>query len=532
MPVHTHHTAHTLPPHLHIPCPQALCPRVLPILKDVLLQVHRLWSQRGEIVISPPVQVRDQLYGFWDVAARMPPSSLLPHATYARQPLPVGPWHLHTSAPHVPMLAVRAHTCPACSRPQIPGAVLVASGDGLHQPLKQAFCPDPTSSASLLTKSFHQRCRVLVPGDQVCRAVDDTASPWGHPCCPRSPTPCQPVPSLFRYLTPPQSSPVPRKLQALRVLGANLGGLQGQIDLLLIWIRVVDPDIVLFQELWNVSLLQDVLPPSYTMLPGSVEGQGRGLAIAWRHSLCAPGCRPEALRDARTDLVTLLQTRVYGPVLAGTVHFPPKQPARACHAVMRTWSALRQTLHPKYAIFQGDFNMSRAAGTPLEQALRPSGALAAFSPLLPPDCATNFCTVDGTPTATAIDHLLLHGACAHREHHLLPLCRTHVAVYAALHLQDARPDPFSWKLYRWRATEAAITRTLAIILSIAWGSLTHSHASPDQYLDIFHHYAQQMVRLREAPASLLDSLRLPPPPLLAIPATCCHRDPPCPSNRT
>ena len=104
-----------------------------------------------------------------------------------------------------------------------------------------------------------------------------------------------------------------------------------------------------------------------------------------------------------------------------SARLPPKLPDRARHGFMRAWATLRTTTKLRYALIQADMNMPRDSGTPLEQVLRPSGALASFTPLLPADCATNYTTTLAVPAATAIDHILLYGSWSSSTYALLPL---------------------------------------------------------------------------------------------------------------
>ena len=498
------------------PCPQCSStavylltpmPTVHVTIPDTLYSLHQ---QRGPILVSPPIQVRDHVVAFWEPATTLShhPSTTSLHQ-YRRQYAPDGPWVLRPDIP-APGPTVLASVCHTCSRPRIAQAVMAPPSMTAWIP--RAFCPDPEGSPPLLTRDAYKQGRVILPNGIVAQAINHTASPWGHPCTPSIPAPSLPPPYLLRTIPGTTFTPVSPALQTIRHVGANLGGIEGQVPLLRLWLHILSPDVVTFQEVWNFALLDEVLPSSMVVLCGSVSGQGRGLAIAWRRTLCLSGFDPAAARDTREDLAVALPTRQYGLVLAISAHLPPKLPDRARHAVMRAWSTLRTITNPRYALIQGDLNMPRDPGTPLEQALRPGGSLSAFSPALPRGTATNFIATLGVPAATCIDHLLVYGAWSDVQCSLLPLQHSHLAIVAELTPRDAKPDPFAWKRYRWRSTERDATRLLAVVLSIAWGSLAHTSASPNQFLDAFHHYAAQHARPRVTTRSLIDSLELPPPP--------------------
>ena len=190
--------------------------------------------------------------------------------------------------------------------------------------IPRAFCPDPKGSPPLLTRDAYKQGRVILPNGIVAQAINDTASPWGHPCTPSIPAPSLPPPYLLRTIPGTTFTPVSPALQTIRHVGANLGGIEGQVPLLRLWLHILSPDVVTFQEVCNFALLDEVLPSSMVVLCGSVSGQGRGLAIAWRRTLCLSGFDPAAARDTREDLAVALPTCQYGLVLAISAHLPPK----------------------------------------------------------------------------------------------------------------------------------------------------------------------------------------------------------------
>ena len=226
--------------------------------------------------------------------------------------------------------------------------------------------------------------------------------PWGHPCAPDLPAPSQPLPYILQVTQRTTFTPVSGNLQSVRHFEANLGGLAGQTSLLRMWLHILTPDVVTLQELWDFDGLEEVLPPYMTLLTGTVVGQGRGLAVAWRRTLCIPGFKAVPARDTREDLAVVLDTRQYGRLLVISTHMPPNLPDLSRHAIMRDWATLGKVTDPRYSLTQGDFNMSCDQGTPLEQALRPEGALAAYTPVLPRGTATHQPTSHTTPPANIL----------------------------------------------------------------------------------------------------------------------------------
>ena len=89
-----------------------------------------------------------------------------------------------------------------------------------------------------------------------------------------------------------------------------------------------DSDVLTLQELWDFDGLEDVLPPYMTSLTGTVIGQGRGLAVAWRRTLCIPGFKAVPAWDTREDLAVVLNTRQYGHLRVISTHMPLKLPDR------------------------------------------------------------------------------------------------------------------------------------------------------------------------------------------------------------
>ena len=459
-------------------------------------------------MLSVPVQVGTTVLTFWDQDSGVVPRTSSSRWMYRRHDRPDGPWILQPATPITPVM-LTASTCPTCSRPMLHTAVMPT--DAPLPPHPRAFCPYP-SRAAPTTREAYARCYTIPPGlQQSCPAVDDSALPWGHPCVPTDAQPTTGLPRIMSALAPTSFSPVGQDLRPLRLFGANVGGFESQLEIVRPWLLALSPDIVTLQEAWNPDHIPDALPPHMTYKAGHVSGQGTGLAIAWAPTLCPAGTDPAPLLDSRENFALLLPTRAYGDVLVNSAHLPPKLPDRARHGFMRAWATLRTTTKPRYALIQVDMNMLRDSGTPLEQALRPSGALASFTPLLPANCATNYTTTLGVPAATAIDHILMYGSWSSSTYALLPLWHSHLALFAEVTPTDAKPDPFAWKRYRWRSTDSQQIRSLATVVNVTWGYLNHTPASPDQYLDMFHHYARQYIpATARAPCSTSRTCPRPP----------------------
>ena len=100
------------------------------------------------------------------------------------------------------------------------------------------------------------------------------------------------LPRIMLALAPTSFSPVGQDLQPLRLFGANVGGLESQLQIVRLWLLALSPNIVTLQEVWNPDHIPDALPPHMTYKAGHVSGQGTGLAIAWARALCPTGTDP------------------------------------------------------------------------------------------------------------------------------------------------------------------------------------------------------------------------------------------------
>ena len=85
-----------------------------------------------------------------------------------------------------------------------------------------------------------------------------------------------------------------------------------------------------------------------------------------------------------------------------------------------------------------------------------------------PGTPTNYTTRRGNSTATAIDQVFIRGPLADHDGILLPAPNTHLALYVAFTPTTAKPDPFSWKRFRWRLASPGELLHATAVVSLVW----------------------------------------------------------------
>ena len=181
-------------------------------------------------------------------------------------------------------------------------------------------------------------------------------------------------------------------------------------------------------------------------------------------NLQQPQTAHQIVHDDRSMFGVTIQTRDHALFLLVNVHLQPKLSHAAQSSALRAVSALYDMVKPALAIVGRDFNMSMLVNSPRRCACGLNGRLRPFRPMLTPGTPTTYTTRRGHVTATAIDQVFIRGSLADHNGILLPAPKTHPALYMAFTPTTAKPDPYSWKRFRWRlATPEQLQPASAIV---------------------------------------------------------------------
>ena len=192
-------------------------------------------------------------------------------------------------------------------------------------------------------------------------------------------------------------------------------------------------------------------------------------------------------------IAALLPLWHVGRLLVLDVHLHPKIPYREWLQQVRRMEQLRRDLQPSYTYLAGDLNATDAPGTPLPASLSQSGPLRDYLRVLPPGTTTNHTLVKGTPRATAIDHVFIHGPVAEARHQLLSSRSSHAVIIVTVTLLTRSADAWAWRKFRWRRANPSDMDAMGAALDLVWGWLAFTPALPDDYVASHHELASQLI---------------------------------------
>ena len=283
--------------------------------------------------------------------------------------------------------------------------------------------------APLCVSSFH--------GLSIPSAVPVSPLPRAQPCTPTPPIILLPLPPVTGTLSPPSTADAdPLTPTTLSLLCDNSGGITAQVALARAWVEALNPDLVTWQQLWDLPAGLSSVPDHYEHHLSTATGPGTGFLPAWRRAalLNSP---PVLAYDGEHWIAFLVHLDTIGRVMVVNTHLHPHLSFSAWVAEAKHITHLHSQLRPDLSVVMGDFNNKGTAGTPHIAVLGTHGCVSCGHRLLPPGTTTNFTTVLGSARATSIDHVFLSCPVASLQHHHLPSRNTRTAHHdtATLHTQ-------------------------------------------------------------------------------------------------
>ena len=116
--------------------------------------------------------------------------------------------------------------------------------------------------------------------------VDVHATSSAPRCLPRLPKDLHLIPKFFEALPSPVPTGTGDELdEPIKIFAKNVGGIKAQSVAVATWLSVLQPDIVLLREAWDLQRGIDLLPPDLMHFRSTAEGRGTGFLSAWSRSL-------------------------------------------------------------------------------------------------------------------------------------------------------------------------------------------------------------------------------------------------------
>ena len=181
-------------------------------------------------------------------------------------------------------MVLSGRICHTCSRPTIP--TLVATFSTVPTPLEYAVCTSADPRFPCTTRELAQRSYLSIDGTSYKGPVDVHATCCTPRCTPELPGEMFADPAFFAALP----SPVPtgtseQPEEPIKIFDNNVGGIKAQAVAVATWLSVLQPDVVLLQEVWDMQRGIDLLPSSMMHFRSSAEGRATGFLTAWSRSL-------------------------------------------------------------------------------------------------------------------------------------------------------------------------------------------------------------------------------------------------------
>ena len=292
-----------------------------------------------------------------------------------------------------------------------------------------------------------QRSYLDIDGTSFKGAVDVHATCYAPRCTPSLPRDLFAIPTFFAALPSPiHMGTGDQPEEPIKVFANNVRGIKAQA--VAAWLSVLQPDIVLLQEVWDLQRGIDLPPSNLMHFRSSAEGRGTGLHHSMVQVPHGLDRGMQVLHDGdHWTAVHVRWLRIGRVVLVHVhLHLDLTWAQKADH--IKQWKAMRTAVKPNLMVLQGDLNVSDVPNSPLGVALGLRGALADMVRVLPPGTPTNFTTYLDEPRATSIDHAFTAGRVNSSAHQLLPTGSSHQALYITLRTSTPRSDPFYWKKFK------------------------------------------------------------------------------------
>jgi len=228
--------------------------------------------------------------------------------------------------------------CPKCDTPNYAGSFF------------HSYELDTSNSFSILAGRDSEVFQVHSPGSFF--EPTSTSSPQSY-SSPTSNTSRSTHPSASSKST---TSMIPDKLQNLRCLTVNCGGLKSKAPLLLTAVEYVNPDVIIGSESHLDESIKDaeVFPPGYTVYRKDRDKHGGGVFLAIKSCFTS-----SSLPDTETDSeivwasIALLNRKT---IIIGSYYRPPSKSKEELHSLQQSLIKLPKYADQKLIILAGDFN--------------------------------------------------------------------------------------------------------------------------------------------------------------------------------
>ena len=395
-----------------------------------------------------------------------------------------GTGFMPVSAPSTDRISLACPSlCTSCGRPVVNEVFCLSL---FHGVCVRALCICQPRGKTFALRSLANRSCVTVHGVSLGHVIPITSTAKAtctpvqemNTCSPDSGWSAQFQALVFQPSTSPQPGP-------MRVVSVNCGGTAANIAALLSVVLIHDPDVVAIQELWDVSLKDEVPLKAYVAIAGVVVGPGCGLCFLFHRRLFAPNdFKPsytQVLFDARSWLAVLVQHGTGEVVLYTNVHIDPEFNATQKEDVLIEIGAVFQKVRPTAGICLGDFNVPRTASNCIARQLAKGGALSHLKLDYLPGQFTNIVHSSTGVTKYEIDYILVSNHLSVEDFHVYPGVCTHGVLVADVGGLQGSLSSFQ-KRYKHRITTPEVRSSLACLVAVFWWWMSQISAPPDDWI--------------------------------------------------
>ena len=454
----------------------------LPVELCLLFGVLKIWAtevqrrflyklRQKDVAVSPPILHANHVLVFCTrLSEVVQGTSLIPRS-------PPGTIRLSLVCPSL---------CSTCARPVISETNCLSLPAGIWE---RALCVCPPRGHTFANRSLAHRSEVTFLGASLGKVVPITTVAKATCAQAVSAEVCLPIPGwcdMFQALI--FQLPTTAQAEPLRVLSINCGGTAANIAPLLGATLIHDPDVVALQELWDISLQDEVPLRAYVVVFGTITGPGCGLCFLFHRRIFVPGeftpkCI-QVLSDMRSWLSVLVHHGSGEVVLYTNVHMDPELNATQKEDVLTEIGAVQRKLRPTAAICMGDFNVPRSTTNCIARQLAKGGALEHMKLDYLPGQYTNIVRSASGVTETEIDYVLVSRQLSVEDFHVFPGVCTHGVLVADVHGLSGTVSSFQ-KRYKHMVTSPETMSSLACLVAVFWWWMSQVSAHPDNWIHAY-----------------------------------------------
>ena len=226
------------------------------------------------------------------------------------------------------------------------------------------------------------------------------------------------------------------------------------------------------------------------------KGQGLGLAVVIERYLLSPDDNVWTLLNKDYALVVAFIAADGKLWTVGSIHLRPGSSVTKKKMQLRETALACQVVRPDALFLGSDFKGTfEGEQSPLRQFTAGSRACTSLGLRYVRDAAqiTNQVKQGGKASETAIDHRFAGGRFRDCERHFIPGVGSHFAQMFTARMPGLFVRPFAWKGYPWRRTGDHDRVALMDAMEVYWYWAAIGGAEPDQFLEVYHHVANQLV---------------------------------------